>query len=230
MQFRDLFTTLQKSNYYIFSYEEILAFFPREKRENLKRMIYRWAEKNWICSLKRGLYELIYPKDLNIPDLYVANKLYTPSYVSLETALSYYSLIPEVSMAVVSISTKATRRFKNKHGLFLYHTVKPECFTGYYIEQQRGFSFLIAEPEKALADYIYFKSYRRKKFSFRDERFDRKAVRRLKKDKVLTYAGLYGIDGGYPWDSADLRDASRRCSGVSAANRFVSACTNLFIG
>ena len=196
MQFRALFQTLRAKNYSVFSFEDILAFFPHENRTNLKRMIHRWAEKNWIVPLKRGLYELIYPEDLAIPDLFVANKLYSPSYVSLETALSYYSLIPEVSMAVISLTTKPTRRFKNKHGLFLYRTVKSACFTGYYIEKQRGFPFLIAEPEKALADYIYFKSFRRKNFSFHNERLDRKAIQALDKSKVKHYAGLYGIKTG----------------------------------
>jgi len=198
MQFRELFTTLQKNNYSVFSFEDILAFFPGESRVNLKRMIHRWAEKNWIQPLKRGLYELTYPGDLSIPDLHIAGKLYSPSYISLETALSYYSLIPEVSMAVISITTKPTRRFKNKHGLFLYRTVKSACFTGYYVEEQRGFPFLMAEPEKALADYIYFKSLRRKKVSFREDRLEKDAIRALDKSKVKHYAGLYGIKiGGF---------------------------------
>ncbi|MFA5361871.1 MAG: hypothetical protein WC335_01300 [Candidatus Omnitrophota bacterium] len=146
-----------------------------------------------LTSLKRGLYELIYPKDSGIPDMYIANVLYSPSYVSLETALSNYSIIPEVSMAVTSITTKATRKFKNKHGLFIYHTVNPRAFNGYYIEKHGSFDIFIAEPEKALVDYFYFnKPF--KKNNLKDERMDTRAVMKLSRKKITRYAAQYKMD------------------------------------
>jgi predicted transcriptional regulator of viral defense system len=197
MNFRDLYRTLEKNRYYLFSNEDLLAFFPRENKANVKEIVYRWKGKGWICALKRGLYELSYPKDFVIPDMYIANRLYEPSYVSLETALSYYSIIPEVSMAVTSVSTKPTRAFKNRHGLFIYRTVRPCLFMGYYVESQKGFDFLIAEPEKALADYIYFKTFRKKRGAdLSGERLDRDAISRLNKKKIARYGKSYGIEKG----------------------------------
>ncbi|MBU4343712.1 MAG: hypothetical protein KKG21_06870 [Candidatus Omnitrophica bacterium] len=194
MTFQDLYRTLEKNKYYIFSYEDILSFYPQEKKGTLKQMIYRWRKKGWIHALKRELYELAYPRDFTIPDMYIANRLYSPSYVSLEAALSNYSIIPEVSMAVTSITTKPTRRFKNKHGLFIYRTVKRTMFTGYYVERHRGFDILIAEPEKALIDYLYFKTYRNKKFNPEGERLDKDVISRLNKRKLNRYAKLYNVD------------------------------------
>jgi predicted transcriptional regulator of viral defense system len=194
MDFKELYKTLEKNKYYIFSYKDILSFYPKEKRYNLKMAIYRWKKKGWIYPLKRELYELSYPKDFIIPDIYIANKLYNPSYVSLETALSNYSIIPEVSMAVTSITTKPTRRFRNKHGLFIYRTVKPSAFTGYYVEKMGAFDILIAEPEKALVDYIYFKMYHKKKFRLKDERLDKNMTSRLNQKKLERYAKLYNIN------------------------------------
>lgn len=194
MKFDTLYRTLEKNKYYIFSSGDILSFYPKEKRTNLKKMISRWSEKGWIRPLKRGLYELSYPRDLTIPDLYIANKLYSPSYVSLETALSNYSIIPEVSMAVTSLTTKPTRRFKNKHGLFIYRTVKADAFTGYYVEKNGSFDILIAEPEKALVDYLYFKKYKNKEFNLKDERIDKDRISRLSKTKLNRYAKLYNIN------------------------------------
>ena len=194
MNFKDLYKTLEKNKYYVFSHGDILSFYPDEKKHNLKKLIYRWKEKGWIYPLKRGLYELTYPKDFTIPDMYIANKLYSPSYVSLETALSNYSIIPEVSMAVTSITTKPTRRFKNRHGLFIYRTVKSNAFTGYYVEKQRAFNILIAEPEKALVDYLYFKTYRNKRLKLEDERLDKDVVLQLNKRKLNRYAKLYNIN------------------------------------
>ncbi len=194
MNFKDLYKTLEKNKYYVFSHGDLLSFYPDEKKHNLKKLIYRWKEKGWIYPFKRGLYELTYPKDFTIPDMYIANKLYSPSYVSLETALSNYSIIPEVSMAVTSITTKPTRRFKNRHGLFTYRTVKPDAFTGYYVEKQRTFDILIAEPEKAMIDYLYFKTYRNKRLNFEDERLDKDVILRLNKKKLKRYAKLYNIN------------------------------------
>jgi predicted transcriptional regulator of viral defense system len=194
MNFKDLYRTIEKNRYYVFSHEDILSFYPEERKDNLKRLIYAWKDKGWIYALKRGLYELTYPKDFVIPDMYIANRLYSPSYISLETALSNYSIIPEVSMAVTSIATKPTRRFKNKHGIFVYRTVRPGAFTGYYVERQGFFDILIAEPEKALIDYIYFKTYRNKKFNLEDERIDKDIVSKLNKKKLDRYSRQYNID------------------------------------
>ncbi len=194
MNFKELYKVVEKNRYYVFSFEDLLSFFPHERRATLKESVYRWKMKGWIYPLKKGLYELTYPKDFDIPDMYIANRLYGPSYISLETALSNCSIIPEVSMAVTSITTKPTRKFKNKHGLFIYHTVKPASFTGYYVERQGAFDILIAEPEKALIDFLYFNAYRDKKFDLKDERLDRGVVSRLNKKKLHRYAALYNID------------------------------------
>lgn len=194
MNFKELYKTIERNRYYIFSHEDILSFYPEERRDSLKRLIYAWKNKGWIYTLKRGLYELTYPKDFIIPDMYIANRLYSPSYVSLETALSNYSIIPEVSMAVTSITTKPTRRFKNKHGLFIYRTVRPGAFTGYYVEKHGPFDILIAEPEKALIDYLYFKTYRNKKFKLENERMDKDIISKLDKKKLNKYSRQYNID------------------------------------
>lgn len=194
MKFDDLYRNLERNKYYVFSLSDIIAFYPHEKKDVVKIMVDRWKKKGWIAALKKGLYELTYPGDRIIPDLAIAGRLYSPSYVSLETALSNFSLIPEVSMAVTSVTTKPTRRFRNKHGLFIYRTVKKSVFTGYYVERSNGYDYLLAEPEKALVDYLYFKTYRNKDFDIKDERIDRRAAEKLSKKKMDKYAKLYGIN------------------------------------
>lgn len=191
MYFQDLFKLLEQRGYFIFSFEDILTFFPGENRPNLKRLIFRWKKQGRIASLKRGLYELTYPQDRRIPDLYVANRLYGPSYVSLETAVSDYSLIPEVSMAVTSLTTRPTRRFKNKHGLFIYRTVRPAVFTGYRLVRHGEYKIYQADPEKALVDFLYFKTFHNKDADLRQERLNKKTIRKMEIKKLKYYAGLY---------------------------------------
>ncbi|MFH1452739.1 MAG: hypothetical protein ABIH00_02010 [Armatimonadota bacterium] len=190
MKFQDFYKALVRKKYYIFSFNDILTFFPKENKSNLEKRIYTWKKKGWVYSIKKGLYELTYPQDIIIPDLYIANRLYAPSYISLETALSYYSIIPEVAMGATSITTKPTRKFKNKHGFFSYRTVKPVLFTGYSILEQNGFEVLIAEPEKALVDYLYFN----KGVDFEEERFEKDVLSKLNRRKLRYYAELCNIN------------------------------------
>lgn len=194
MKFDAVYTVLEARKYYVFSCEDICVLFPRAKKSGVKQCLSRWKKSGLIASLRKGLYELTFPARREVSDMYIANKLYAPSYVSLETALSHYSLIPEVSMAVTSITAKATRRFKNSHGLFLYRTVQGKAFCGYGIENHGGFDTLIAEPEKALVDFLYFKTRRGQKADRDALRLDRKRLARLEKRKLDAYGRLYGID------------------------------------
>ncbi len=194
MRFQRTYKELIEKKYYIFSFEDLCVFYPEEKRSNLRQYLSRWKNQGWIGPLKKGLYELTYPEDRSVPDFFIANKMYAPSYISLETALSHYSIIPEVSMAVVSVTSKTTRRFRNSHGLFIYRSVRPEAFRGYIIEKHNGFNVLIAKPEKALVDYLYFKTLRGGTFDKKAERIDQKRVGQLNKKRLESYAKIYQLD------------------------------------
>jgi hypothetical protein len=86
----------------------------------------------------------------------LANMIYGPSCVSLETALHYYGLIPERVEAMTSVTDGRSRRFFTPVGLFIYHSVPMKAYhIGIdQVELESGRSFLIATPEKALADKI----------------------------------------------------------------------------
>ncbi len=191
MKYIELYKRLEDSRLYIFSTKDLFCLFPKEKEGTLKQQIHYWKKRNWIRVMKNGLYEIIYPQERNIPDLFLANKLYSPSYVSLETALSIYNIIPEVAMGVSSITTKPTREFKNYHGLFRYRSVRTKAFLGYRIIEENRFKIKIADPEKALVDYIYFKLYDSDKIDVEEERFDLPAIRRLKKARLYDYASYF---------------------------------------
>lgn len=109
-----------------------------------------------IIRLKRGLYVVNPSENNEILSLeLIANHIYGPSYVSRETALRYYGLIPEAVYLVRSMTTKHTRSFKNSLGQFEY----TECDSNYFSigirnEVVDNISFLIASPEKALCDKI----------------------------------------------------------------------------
>ena len=86
----------------------------------------------------------------------LANLIYGPSYVSLDSALSYYGLIPERVDAVTSVTTGRSREFETSFGSFTYHSLARNRYsTGVTLVTTGIVSFLMATPEKALADKVW---------------------------------------------------------------------------
>ncbi len=141
-------------------------------------------------NLKSGLFVKLrnnyYMLKDSHPSLHlIANKLYQPSYISLETALSHYGIIPEVVYAATSITTKPTREFKTPRGVFSYQRIKKEVFTGYSPVTLEGHVVLLAEPEKALADYLYFVDLKKTSLN------DRLNLKRINKGKLLKFIQIF---------------------------------------
>ncbi len=158
----------------------------------MKNNLGRWVKKALLLRLRKNLYEFIEPGlESNIPDVYVGNKLYAPSYISLETALSIYSLIPDIAVQVTSLTTLPTREFKNRHGSFFYRSCQKKAFTGYKLMQYEGVKILIADKEKALVDFIYFSIRQKEPLDFDEERLERDLVKKLNWSKTLKYAKLF---------------------------------------
>lgn len=146
-------------------------------------LLHRYKKQGFITQIKRGLYKL---SDEPIPDLYVANKIYEPSYVSLEFALSYHRVIPETVYEVTSVTAKATRRFETTGKIFSFRKIKKSAYTGYEIQRQGEISFYIADAEKAFVDSNYFRMLDALKPI---SRFDKEKVNSA---KALRYAKLFG--------------------------------------
>jgi len=116
----------------------------------------------------------------------ISNRLYMPSYISFEYALNRYGIIPEIVYAVTSATTRITREFIVNNRSFTYSHIKKHAYRGYKTEKIGGVTVLIAEPEKALADYLYFVDLKRKTLN------ERLYVRKLKKKTIMEYARLFG--------------------------------------
>lgn len=182
VNWRDFERKLKDKNIELFSNLDVRRIFGVSKVA-ATFLLHRYTKRGFITRLKRGLYTLL---DSHLPDLYIANKLYEPSYVSLTFALSYHRVIPETVYEITSVTTKATRRFEKLGKLFSYRHLKRNVFTGYSAVRQRGLTFLIAEPEKAFVDATYFRVIidRRKPIS----RFDKE---KINQEKALRYARLF---------------------------------------
>jgi len=82
--------------------------------------------------------------------------MYNPSYVSLESALSHYGLIPEGVFMVTSVTTRNTANHGTSLGTFNYKHIKNNLFFGYKLIQKQDLTYKIAEQEKAILDFLYF--------------------------------------------------------------------------
>jgi hypothetical protein len=124
----------------------------------VQKQLSRWVKSGKILQLRRGLYTLAEPYRKAAPHPFtIANQLLTPSYISLQSALAYYGMIPEAVPSVTSVtSRKRTQTFSTPLGHFSYRSLQPDLFSGFRLldmsPTQRAF---LARPEKALFDLIY---------------------------------------------------------------------------
>lgn len=102
------------------------------------------------CLDKRYLHTYVNPLEL-------AQRIHGPSYISMESGLSYHGWIPEAVHAVTSASQERSRSFDTPLGVFAFTSVPQSKFYAGVgrIEVENGGSFLMAEPLKALTDYVY---------------------------------------------------------------------------
>ena len=149
----------------IFSVKEFSKIF-KIKQSTAKSFLARNSKMvgSHISRLKRGIYAF----SLNLPTKFeIANKLYQPSYISFETALSYYNIIPETVYVVTSVTTKRTKELSVQNSVFKYYKIKKNLFFGYQPQKVKGKTILIAEKEKALLDYVYLLSLKKQLFNER---------------------------------------------------------------
>lgn len=150
-----------------------------------------------LLALRRGLYVPGPEMDLPSPDLYVvANNLRGPSYISLESALSYWGLIPERVYEVSSVTIKTSKDYKTPIGKFSYqHLASPYYSFGLKsVRLQAQQTALIASQEKALCDKIiltagvFLRSIRQTKdFLIEDLRIDEENLVNLDRAVMRTW-------------------------------------------
>ncbi|MEI7482228.1 MAG: hypothetical protein WCK75_07750 [Elusimicrobiota bacterium] len=158
----------------------------------------RWRKLGLVVRLRRGLYIFGEGERKIEPSRgYLAGQIYQPSYVSLEYALSRYGLIPERVADITSVTTKKTASFVNEFGTFVYQSVKPAAFRGFTaLKDEAGLSYFMAEPEKAVADFVYLnldkiKSGAAARTLLDSFRFQN--LRTLRKVRLAAYFALFGV-------------------------------------
>lgn len=168
-----------------FSSQQLRIFFPRVTSQYLD---YRQATGK-IDQIKRGWYRINGRTNQEEDMREIANHIYEPSYVSLETALRYYNFIPEIVPSITSISSRKTNRFVSDVGIFSYQTIALHMFRWYHLLPYRDRNIIIADPEKALLDYLYYHDDLHSIEAFDEWRIDiSEVLSRIDKNKLIQYS------------------------------------------
>ncbi|HDQ44879.1 MAG TPA: hypothetical protein ENN17_05185 [bacterium] len=126
---------------------------------DVRKQLSRWTNTGKLIQIRRGLYALAPPHQKTRPHPFLtANRLVPGSYVSCESALAQYGLIPEYVPVTISVSLSRPGRKVTPLGVYQFHHIRREMFYGYHgIQVGSNQQALIAAPEKALLDLIHLK-------------------------------------------------------------------------
>ncbi|NCS97544.1 MAG: hypothetical protein GW762_03075 [Candidatus Pacebacteria bacterium] len=119
-----------------------------DSKRTLEDLIKRFLDEKILISLEKGKYLL---GNAEVSDFEIAQFLYSPSYISFETALNYYGILSQFPVEITSVTTKSTQKKEVLEKMYTYSQISTSLFTGYIKEEDA----LIALPEKALLDQLY---------------------------------------------------------------------------
>lgn len=127
---------------------------------DVQRQLSRWVQAGRLFQLRRGLYALAPPYQKVLPHPFlVANRLVQGSYVSLQSALAHYGLIPEYVPVTTSVTSGRPGRWHTSLGSYEFRHVQPELLRGFQRMALGGEqAAFVATPEKALLDLLYLET------------------------------------------------------------------------
>lgn len=171
----------------VFTSKDIEKEFPKFDKKNLVN----WQKKNYIKKIRNNYY---YFSKNELSDeflFFAANKIYHPSYISLESSLSYYSVIPEGVFTTTSISTLKTNRFSTVIGMFSFNNIKENLFFGYTLKHYKNHFIKLANLEKTVLDYLYLHPELTTKNDFDSLRWNKEVLRKTNFKRLSDYQILF---------------------------------------
>lgn len=171
----------------VFSLGDILKW---KNRFDTRRLV-EWQDKGYIVKIINRWYMFVTPKTTTTFDYLIANRIYSPSYISFQSAWAYYGLIPEGVYSVTSATSLKTHTFKTPVGVFSYRHLKPSLHFGYRISHADGQAFKIAEPEKLVIDHLYLDVSLKSSDDFEALRINQALLKeQISLDKLFAYLAL----------------------------------------
>lgn len=177
----------------IFSIADIEILFP----DMDKRRLFEWKRKGYILKIRNEWYCL--PEFLEEPysSWIIANLVHNPSYISLESALNYYNLIPEGVYMATSVTTKRPIRIEMADHNYSYSCIRTDLFFGYTLIEVTSYKrkIRIADFEKTILDFFYFRSGYNTIRTISELRFNEPVLREnLNTDRLFRYLDDFNND------------------------------------
>ena len=192
----------------VFDYQVVMNALSEYSKP--RDVVTRLLSRGILVRIKKGLYCFgkAYRRR-SVERAYAANLIYGPSYISLEYALYFYGMIPEMVYTVTSVTTKRSKEFDTPLGNFYYRMLSGNRYSnGFTLHSTEASSFLIATPEKALVDKVWtdsrFDGAKVSDFEHyltEDLRIEKKALRKLNRDDMMDICESY--------DSAKIRNLTK---------------------
>lgn len=173
--------------YTVFSLATIKLYAP----ECTSVQLGRWVEKGYLTRIIKGYYMF---SDLQLGDMdlfLIANTVYAPSYISTESALSHYGLIPEAVYQTTSMTTRHTYRFDTPVGELVFGTLKSQLFFGYTLLPYKEHNICIASREKALLDFFYKYPHIRTMEDIEELRLNAEELKKIDPKVYIQYRDLF---------------------------------------
>jgi predicted transcriptional regulator of viral defense system len=182
----------------ILDYQQVMSLLGSyaKPRDRISAML----TKGELIGVRRGLYVIgdAFRRDELVKGQ-MANLIYGPSYVSLDYALAHHGMIPERVDEITSVTTGKHRSFETPFGRFTYRPLPPDRYApGVVLTGGERDHFLIASPEKALADKVWcdkrFKPQRISDYAaylIDDLRLDEDRLASLDRNRLYAIARAY---------------------------------------
>lgn len=170
---------INNSKKQFFTFTSLSQLFDVKSSRTLEDIIRRLIDEKVLILLEKGKYQV---EGANPTSFEVAQFLYSPSYISFETALNYHGILSQFPMEITSATTKKgiDKVIEGKN--YVYAKLNIKLYTGYYKEGE----CLMALPEKALFDQLYMIAKGIKTEQYLDEM----DFSNINKQQLLQYSSL----------------------------------------
>jgi predicted transcriptional regulator of viral defense system len=146
---------------HIASFNDLRKVFSDSRDSELRQKIARLARRGWLVRIKKGLYVVVSDitslSSSNISLLRIAQALNRNSYISLSSALYYYGLIDQLLHTITAITTSKTKHYQFQGFTFTFSKLQEDFYFGFSQKRVEGKLVKIADLEKVVLDYLYFK-------------------------------------------------------------------------
>jgi len=146
---KDYISTLLRSNNTVFTFKELSLIWNETDFTLIKKRVYRYTKMGKLYSIRKG----IYAKDKNYDKLELANKIFTPAYISLETVLSREGIVFQQYDQIFIVSY-LSREISCKGQTYVFRRMKDVILTNSQNIEKKG-NYYIASKERAFLDTIY---------------------------------------------------------------------------